>query len=108
MLQHFELQVLLAMLLGSPGKQHGETYSVPLVLTLEKRTGKSVSQAAVFIALRRLEAKGLVASRMEEAESGRTRRYFRLTKHGVAAVKAQRAEHARMWQGLDRVLKTKA
>jgi len=105
MLQHFELQVLLAMLLGA--KPSGETYSVPLVLTLEKRTGKAVSQAAVFIALRRLEAKGLVTSRMDEAESGRTRRYFKLTKPGIAAVKAQRAEHARLWQGLDRVLKTK-
>ena len=31
-LQHFELQVLLAMLRGG-----GETYSVPLVLALEKR-----------------------------------------------------------------------
>ena len=105
MLQHFELQVLLAMLLGS--KDGGETYSVPLVLALEKRTGKSVSQAAVFIALRRLEAKGLVASRMDDAESGRTRRYFRLTKSGLAAVKAQRAEHVRLWQGLGRVLKAR-
>ncbi len=100
MLQHFELQVLLAML-----REGDETYSVPLVLSLEKRTGKSVSQAAVFIALRRLEAKSLVSSRMDEAESGRTRRYFRLTKAGVAAVKAQRDEHARLWQGLGRVLK---
>ena len=105
MLQHFELQVLLAMLLNKDAG--GETYSVPLVLALEKRTGKSVSQAAVFIALRRLESKGLVASRMDDAESGRTRRYFRLTKSGIAAVKAQRAEHARLWQGLDRVLKNK-
>jgi PadR family transcriptional regulator PadR len=106
MLQHFELQVLLAMLLNKD--DGGETYSVPLVLTLEKRTGKPVSQAAVFIALRRLEAKGLVSSRMEEADSGRTRRYFRLTRSGIAAVKAQRAEHARLWQGLGRVLKTKS
>lgn len=105
MLQHFELQVLLAMLLNREGG--GETYSVPLVLALEKRTGKSVSQAAVFIALRRLEAKGLVTSRMDDGGNARTRRYFRLTKPGIAAVKAQRAEHLRMWQGLDRVLKTK-
>jgi DNA-binding PadR family transcriptional regulator len=102
MLQHFELQVLLAML-----RESGETYSVPLVLSLEKRTGKSVSQAAVFIALRRLEAKGLVVSRMDGADNARTRRYFKLTKPGIAAVKAQREEHARLWQGVDRVLKTK-
>ena len=73
-LQHFELHVLLAML-----RQGGETYSVPLVLELEKRTGRPVAQAAVFIALSRLEKKGLVASRMDTPESGRVRRYFKVT-----------------------------
>jgi PadR family transcriptional regulator PadR len=98
-LQHFELHVLLAML-----REGEETYSVPLVMALEKRTGRPVAQAAVFIALRRLERKGLVASRLDEPESGRPRRYFRLTKRGIAAVKAQREEHARLWQGLGRLL----
>lgn len=101
-LQHFELHVLLAML-----REKEETYSVPLVLALEKRMGRPVAQAAVFIALNRLEKKGLVASRMDEPESGRTRRYFRVTKQGLAAVKAHRAEHTRLWQGLGRLLKTR-
>ena len=100
-LQHFELHVLLAML-----REKGETYSVPLVLALEKRIGRPVAQAAVFIALKRLERKGLVASRLDEPDSGRARRYFRVTKQGVAAVEANRAEHARLWQGLRRLLKT--
>ena len=52
-LQHFELHVLLAML-----REGGETYSVPLVVALEKRMERTVSQAAVFIALSRLERKG--------------------------------------------------
>ena len=52
-LQHFELHVLLAML-----HEQGETYSVPLVLALEQRTGRPVAQAAVFITLRRLETQG--------------------------------------------------
>jgi DNA-binding PadR family transcriptional regulator len=99
-LQHFELHVLLAML-----REGGETYSVPLVLALEKRTGRAVSQAAVFIALSRLEKKGLVASRMERQENGRTRRYFRMTRAGVAAVKDHRTEHARLWRGLSRALR---
>jgi hypothetical protein len=51
-LQHFELHVLLAML-----RERDETYSVPLVLALERRMGRRVSQAAVFIALKRLERK---------------------------------------------------
>ena len=100
-LQHFELQVLLAML-----REGGETYSVPLVLELEKRSGRAVAQAAVFIALSRLEKKGMVASRLDEPDNGRARRYFKLTKQGLALVKESRAEHARLWRGLDRLLRS--
>lgn len=99
-LQHFELHVLLAML-----RQGGETYSVPLVIELEKRTGRSVAPAAVFIALRRLEKKGLVASRMDEPDSGHVRRYFKVTGQGLALIKATRDEHARLWQGFTRVFR---
>jgi PadR family transcriptional regulator PadR len=98
-LQHFELHVLLAML-----RQGGETYSVPLVVALEKRMERPVAQAAVFIALSRLERKGLVASRLHERENGRARRYFKLTRQGLTAVKEIRVEHACMWRGLGRLL----
>jgi PadR family transcriptional regulator PadR len=98
-LQHFELHVLLAML-----REREETYSVPLVLALEKRIGRPVAQAAVFIALRRLERKGLVVSRLDERAAGRPRRYFKLTRQGLAALRAHRTEHARLWQGLGRLL----
>jgi PadR family transcriptional regulator len=101
-LQHFELHVLLAML-----REGTETYSVPLVLALEQRIGRTVSQAAVFIALRRLERKGLVSSRLDEPESGRARRYFEVTREGLGAVEANRIEHLRLWRGLGRVLRTR-
>jgi DNA-binding PadR family transcriptional regulator len=100
-LQHFELQVLLAML-----RRGGESYSVPLVLALEKRMGRPVAQAAVFIALSRLEKKGLLTSRLEEAGRGRARRYFRLTGQGLSVVKQSHSDHARLWRGLGRLLST--
>jgi DNA-binding PadR family transcriptional regulator len=98
-LQHFELQVLLALV-----RQGGEAYSVPLVLALEKRLGRPVAQAAVFIALSRLERKGLLVSRLEDTPSGRARRYFRLTPRGTKAVKDTHSEHARLWRGVGRLL----
>ena len=101
-LQHFELHVLVAMLRGG-----GETYSVPLVLALEERTGRPVAQAAVFITLQRLERKGLVTSRLDEPDTGRARRYFTVTPQGVEAVEAHHAEHARLWQGFGRLLRAK-
>ena len=99
-LQHFELHVLLAIL-----RLGGEAYSVPLVLALEKRMRRPIAQAAVFITLGRLEKKGLVASRLDEPEGGRVRRYFKVTKQGLAAVRNQHVEHARLWRGLGRLLR---
>jgi len=98
-LGEFEQQVLLTILqLG------GESYSVPMVLEMEGLSGRSVSQAAVYIALRRLEEKGLVASRMEDASAsgtGRERRYFRALPEGIALLRESRQTMDRFWAGLD-------
>lgn len=96
----FEHQVMLAVLqLG------GEAYSVPVVLELEERTGKEVSQAAVFIVLRRLEDKGLLRSHMMEGSgSGRARRYFSITAAGLRRLRESRQVLFRLWEGLDAVL----
>jgi hypothetical protein len=44
------------------------------------------------------------SSRLEEPDDGRTRRYFKLTRQGRAAIAATRAEHLRLWQGSRRLL----
>jgi DNA-binding PadR family transcriptional regulator len=98
----FEHQVLLAVL-----RLGGETYSVPLVLELEERTGREVAQAAVFIALRRLEKKGLLVSRLDDRAlelTGRVRRYFKATPQGLRRLREARRALVRLWEGLDAVL----
>ena len=101
-LGEFEQQVLLTILqLG------GESYSVPMVLEMEERSGRPTSQAAVYIALRRLEEKGLVGSRMEDAAesgTGRERRYFRALPDGIALLRQSRETMERFWDGLDESL----
>ena len=101
-LGEFEHQVLLTILrLGA------ESYSVPIVLELEDRTGKSVAPAAVHIALTRLEKKGLLSSRLVEpnpGQGGRVRRYFRLEPAGIERLKESRRALASLWEGLDPVL----
>jgi len=101
-LQPFELRVLLEVL-----RQGGEAYSVPLVLELERRLGRPVAPAAVFIVLTRLERKGLVTSRLHEPAEGRVRRYFKVTRQGVEAVKEERQEQGRLWRGLSRILRAR-
>jgi len=94
----FEHQLLLAIL-----RLGGEAYSVPLVDELEERTGREVAQAAVFIALRRLETKGLLTSRFDDRsvpETGRIRRYFRLTRLGLTRLRESRRALVRLWEGI--------
>jgi PadR family transcriptional regulator len=96
-LGEFEHQILLTILrLGK------ETYSVPIVQELEERAGREVTQAAVFIVLRRLEEKGLLRSRMDEGdgESGRVRRYFRLTASGLRRLRESRRVLLDLWDGI--------
>ena len=64
----FEHHVLLAL------TRIGETYSVPIVVELEQRTGRTVAPAAVFVTLRRLEKRGLLVSRVAPPEPGQTGR----------------------------------
>jgi DNA-binding PadR family transcriptional regulator len=98
-LGEFEHQILLAIL-----QQGGESYSVPIVIELEERADREVTQAAVFIVLRRLEEKGLLHSRMESEEGGRSRRYFRITPLGMRRLRESRRVLLRMWEGLDTAL----
>lgn len=98
-LGEFEHQVLLVVL-----RQGGEAYSVSVVLELEARTDREVAQAAVFIALCRLEKKGLLTSRLDEravGETGRVRRYFKLTPEALRRLKETRRALVRLWEGLD-------
>ncbi len=104
-LGEFEQLVLLAILrLGA------DVYGVPIVREIEERTGRSVSRAAVYIALRRLQEKGLVSSRMADPtpeRGGRAKRYFRVEPAGLESVKESRRALNSMWEDLDPVLEDK-
>jgi len=92
-----EHQVLLATL-----RLKGEAYSVSVVLEIEERTHRSPAQSAVFIALRRLEEKGLLDSRLEPKSpgSGRARRYFQITPDGTLKLREVRESLLGLWNGI--------
>lgn len=101
-LGELEHQVLLAVL-----RCGGEAYSVPIVLELEERTGREIAAAAVYIALRRLEEKGLAESelrRPDENDGGRSRRYFQVTEAGLEQLRESKRRFVSLWDGLDPVL----
>jgi len=99
-IEHFVLVALLRL--------GGETYGVPILEEIAARTKRDVSRAAVYIALRRLEAKGFVRSRLGETtpeRGGRAKRYFRMTRAGARQLAASREAFVRMWADIEHVPK---
>lgn len=100
-LGEFEHQVLLAIL-----QRGGEARSAPIVTEISDRTGRDVSPAAVYIALRRLEQRQLVRSSKVEPgprEGGRGRRTFEVTSEGLDKLRESRRAFEAFWRGLDPV-----
>ena len=98
-LGEFEQMVLLAI-----AHLRGEAYGIPIVEEIERRTGRSVARAAVYITLRRLEDKGFVSSWMSDPtpeRGGKGRRCVKLEAEGARALREARRAAERMWQGLD-------
>jgi DNA-binding PadR family transcriptional regulator len=100
-IRELELVVLLAVLrLGD------DAYPVSIRDTIEERTARKVSRAAVFITLERLERKAFVTSRYGEptpVRGGRPKRFFRATPRGIAAAKHALDSMRSMTAGLDEV-----
>jgi DNA-binding PadR family transcriptional regulator len=86
-LADFELLVMLAAVrLGSR-----DAYTVSIAEDIRDRTGRPVRRAAVFTALKRLEEKGLVSTRLGDPRAergGRPPRLVTVTSRGTAAVRA--------------------
>ena len=103
-LGEFEQLVLLAILhLGE------DVYGVPIADEIERRTGRAVSPAAVYVTLRRLEQKGLLSSSMSAPipeRGGKARRCVRLTLAGRDTLRLTRQVIDSMWKGLDPALRT--
>ena len=99
-LGEFEQQVLLVILrLGN------EAYSVPIVAEIEGRTGREVATSAVYVALRRLEKKAMLTSRLESPEESGApypRRYFALTESAIEPLKAARRSMLSLWKDSSR------
>ena len=101
-LGEFEHLVLLAILrLGN------EAYGIPILDEVSARSGRAVSRATVYVALRRLEQKGLVTSRLGEStpeRGGRAKRYFRLRAAGLKALRESRAMFLNLWRDYETIL----
>jgi DNA-binding PadR family transcriptional regulator len=94
-LGEFEEVVLLAAYGLSDG-----AYGVNVQQQLETSIGRRTTIGAVYAALDRLERKGFLSSRVGGAtheRGGRRKRFFKVTRSGVSALEAMRADREEMW-----------
>ncbi len=90
----FEQAVLVGVL------QLGEdAYGRAILREIEGRLGRDLSAGAVYATLDRLEAQGLLASRLDE-ETGRARRYYRISARGISTLNDSRNALQSIWAGL--------
>src|SRR5260370_34945840 len=101
-LGEFEEVVLMAILrLGD------NAYGVPIRRLIEDETNRSTSFGALYTTFDRLEKKGYISSRQGGATSergGRSKRYLKVERPGLEALRACHDGRAKMWTGLRPVL----
>ena len=97
-LGEMELMVLLALVrLGD------NAYGVPISKELLNLAGREVALGSIYSALDRLEQKGFVNSLLGDPtpeRGGRAKRYFRVTRAGVRALKMTRTALTNLWSGV--------
>lgn len=101
-LGEFEKLVMMAVLhLGS------EAYGASIIGELEARTGRNAAPGAVYVALGRLEKKGMVRSRLgasSPTRGGRPKRFYTVDPEGIEALRRAQAEWSAMAEGLGLIL----
>ncbi len=81
-----------------------DAYGVTIQQALEEGAERSVSIGAVYAALDRLERKRCLRSRVGGATSqrgGRRKRFFRITRFGIAVLTDMRRIREKMWHQLE-------
>jgi PadR family transcriptional regulator PadR len=94
--------VLLAIL-----RLNKDAYGIPILDEVSARSGRDVSRATVYVALKRLEQKGLVTSRLGDStpeRGGRAKRFFKLKPSGLKALRESREMFLGLWRDYESIL----
>lgn len=98
LLSRTEEMILLAVIhLGSAA------YGIAIRAYLEKVLGKSPSVGAIYVPLERLTKAGYLSSHAGEPtpeRGGRSKRFYRVTPQGLAALQETEQLHDTLWAGI--------
>ena len=80
-----------------------DSYGYAIIKRVTELSGGQLkwTDGMLYPVLHRLERQGLVAARWSASESGRRRKYYRITKNGRAQLAAQREQ----WRVVDETLR---
>ena len=93
-LGRFEELILLALLRLGP-----DAYGLAMRREIEERTQRDVSTGALYTSLKRLEARGMVSSRMGEPTAergGRRKKHYKLEAAGARALRSSYLDYSKM------------
>jgi DNA-binding PadR family transcriptional regulator len=81
----------------------GESYGYAIIKRVAKLSGGQLqwTDGMLYPVLHRLERQGYVAAKWNASESGRKRKYYRITEEGLAELAAQRQQ----WNAVDDTLR---
>jgi PadR family transcriptional regulator len=68
----------------------GDNYAYDIAARMAEAVG--MGEGTIYPLMRRMQNDDLVTTYLQESASGPSRKYYKLTKAGAAALKAQRAE----------------
>lgn len=95
-----ELEHLVLLAIVRLGR---DSYGVPIVEELRRHTRRTILRPSVYLALKRLEAKGFVRTRMGDPEprrGGRARRHFEPTPSALRALRESHRAMTSLWSGV--------
>lgn len=93
-----EFMLLAVLKLGD------NAYPVSVFDEIVKATGSSWTLGAIYFPLQRLEKKGLLTSFLGDPtpeRGGKSRRYYRISESGLAALSFARQAQEIMWSGVE-------
>ena len=81
----------------------GQSYGYAIIKRVEELSGGHLqwTDGMLYPVLHRLERQGHVAAKWSASETGRRRKYYRITKEGRAQLEAQRQQ----WKAVDGTLR---
>jgi DNA-binding PadR family transcriptional regulator len=101
-LEHFVLVAVVRLGDGADG--------AAVIDEIERRGGRKLSHAAAYIAMQRLERKGMLTTVSEEPEpgrGGRARRFFAVTEDGLEKLRESASALFGLWEDVDPALRAK-